>query len=278
MQPEILGTTVKKSVAQATHPRIYALLLSETPYIHVQLTFTQSSTAALGDPLHTRTTYTQGNINSIFKRPCTYTYNLHSSDHQQQLVHLLQFEGQTRAYFEILDHHECWIQSHVCHDSALQHDTARHLFQLPFPPPGNTHKTQTKCVGLLHQYSSNLFIWKTISFTSNIHGKHQHLLLKMMKGNIHETTNIRYSCTSTHHNTHGWVGGIAPLHLNLGTRWRCAGNLMPRLLYSLQTATCCTHCSEDVSVSPTAGLNIVQRTKIFCPCRDSNPWAIHPVA
>jgi hypothetical protein len=111
-------------------------------------------------------------------------------------------------------------------------------------------KLKINCEGLLHQYGSNLFVW-TISFTSNTHGKHQHVLIrKMMKGNNHEITNIRYSCTSTHHKdiqVDGWSGDTVPLHLNLGTRSKCAGSLMPRLLYSLQTATW-THWSVVLSV------------------------------
>ena len=42
-------------------------------------------TPAFGDPVYTRTTYIQATINSSFRIPCTYMYNLHSSDHQQQL-------------------------------------------------------------------------------------------------------------------------------------------------------------------------------------------------
>ena len=42
-------------------------------------------TPAFGDSVYTCITYIQATINSSFRRPCTYTFNLHSSDHQQQL-------------------------------------------------------------------------------------------------------------------------------------------------------------------------------------------------
>jgi len=159
--PEILGTTVENSAAQATQPTIYALL-------------------ALGDSVYKNITYIQATINSSWSTFC----NL--KDKQR---HILKFSTTTNAESKAT----CATTQLYSVILFIVRSNSRFLLL-------TTHTSQINCEGLLHQYSSNLFIWNTISCTSNIRRKHQHLLIrKTMKGNIHEITNIRYSCTSTHH-------------------------------------------------------------------------------
>jgi len=64
-------------------------------------------------------------------------------------------------------------------------------------------------------------------------------------------------------------GGISPFILNLGTTWRCVVNFKPRPFYPS------TH-STGVWVGKCAGLDVLEKRKISCPCRDSNPQPSNP--
>jgi hypothetical protein len=62
--------------------------------------------------------------------------------------------------------------------------------------------------------------------------------------------------------------GIAPLILNLRTRWRWVVNFMPRPLYPRENAG--TQWLRSW-VGPIAGLDLFEEEKIYCLCHDLNP-------
>jgi hypothetical protein len=68
----------------------------------------------------------------------------------------------------------------------------------------------------------------------------------------------------------GGRGGIAPTHLDLGTRWGCVVSVTPRPRFTPGEWTPGTHCTGGW-VGPRAGLDTEDRGKIFCPRRGSNP-------
>jgi 8-oxo-dGTP pyrophosphatase MutT (NUDIX family) len=62
--------------------------------------------------------------------------------------------------------------------------------------------------------------------------------------------------------------GIAPLILNLRTRWRWVVNFTPGPLYPKENAG--THWLRSW-VGPIAGLDLFEEEEIHCPWQDSNP-------
>jgi hypothetical protein len=65
------------------------------------------------------------------------------------------------------------------------------------------------------------------------------------------------------------ISGIVPFILNLHTRWRCLVNFTPWQLYC-QERVPGTHGIEG-QVGPRAGLDILKKTKISCPCQEFDP-------
>jgi hypothetical protein len=68
----------------------------------------------------------------------------------------------------------------------------------------------------------------------------------------------------------GVRGGIGPLILNLGTRWRCVVSITPRPPFTPRERIPGTHCTGGW-VGPTAGMDAEATGKILCLCRGSNP-------
>jgi hypothetical protein len=68
--------------------------------------------------------------------------------------------------------------------------------------------------------------------------------------------------------------GVAPLILNLSTRWRWVVNFTPWPLY-LRERTPGTYLIEGC-VGPRVVLDVLDKRKISCPCGDSNPWLCSP--
>ena len=65
--------------------------------------------------------------------------------------------------------------------------------------------------------------------------------------------------------------GLAPLILNLGTRWRRMVNFTPRLLYPRER----TPVPTEGSVDHSAGVDVLNKRTIPCPYRDANPRQLY---
>lgn len=65
-----------------------------------------------------------------------------------------------------------------------------------------------------------------------------------------------------------WSGGIAPLILNLRTRWRWVVKLTPWLLYSQERAQYQTE--QKAEWAPSGNQEVLEE-KISCPCQDLKP-------
>jgi hypothetical protein len=85
------------------------------------------------------------------------------------------------------------------------------------------------------------------------------------------------SCGSIKSSQSFWVsGGISPSILNLGTGWRWVVSLKTWLHYSppppIERAP--VTCLAGGWVGPTVGVNAVNKRKISCTCRKSDPDSI----